>query len=205
MRVVLASVITLAIVSDARSEEAFVPRPGDCLVAHALFATGQGSPDSCVSACSGRPEAYAKSLLAECARFAAPLSPGPRPKSTKSRVPPSAGDRWLAVGVHPVFIAGGRYRPGSDGVTNDEKPPPYDVEVAPFEMSRTEVTVRQYTACVHDGGCPAQGETRPTSSCNWGKSDRDAHPMNCLGWYEANRLLKNGKSRSSGIDIHLVA
>ena len=182
MRVLLASVITLAIVSDARSEEAFVSGPGDCLAAEALFTTGQGSPDSCVSACSGRPEAFAKSLLAECARFAAPLSPGPRPKS---RVPLSAGDRWLAVGVQPVFIEGGVYRPGADDATKYEEQPAYDVEVAPFEMSRTEVTVRQYKACVRDGGCPAQGETQPTSSCNWGKRDRDYHPMNCLGWTEA--------------------
>jgi len=185
MRFLFASVLSVAIVSDARSEE-----PSDssliyCSAAHAAFTSGRGSPDSCVSTCSGRVEAYAKSLLAECARFAAPLSPGPRPKSAESRVPPSAGDRWLAVGVQPVFIAGGVYRPGADGATKYEKRPAYDVEVAPFEMSRTEVTVGQYTACVRDGGCPAQGETRSTSSCNWGKSDRDDYPMNCLGWKEA--------------------
>jgi formylglycine-generating enzyme required for sulfatase activity len=185
MRFLLASVLSVAIVSDARSEE-----PSDssliyCSAAHAAFTSGRGSPDSCVATCAGLVEVHAKRLLAECARFAAPLSPGPQPRSAEPRLPASVGDRWLAVGVQPVFIAGGRYRPGSDGVTNDVKRPAYDVEVAPFEMSRTEVTVGQYTACVRDGGCPAQGETPPTSSCNWGKSDRDDYPINCLGWKEA--------------------
>ena len=185
MRVLLASVFSVAIVSDARSEEPSGSSLSDCRVAHVLFTRGGGSPDSCVATCAGLVEAHAKRLLAECARFAAPLSPGPQPRSAEPRLPASVGDRWLAVGVQPVFIAGGRYRPGSDGVTNDVKRPAYDVEVAPFEMSRTEVTVGQYTACVRDGGCPAQGETRPTSSCNWGKSDRDDYPINCLGWKEA--------------------
>jgi formylglycine-generating enzyme required for sulfatase activity len=185
MRFLLARVLTVAIVSDARSVEASDSELIYCRAAHAAFTGGRGSPDSCVATCAGLSEAHAKRLLAECARFAAPLSPGPQPRSAEPRLPASVGDRWLAVGVQPVFIAGGRYRPGSDGVTNDVKRPAYDVEVAPFEMSRTEVTVGQYTACVRDGGCPAQGETRPTSSCNWGKSDRDDYPINCLGWKEA--------------------
>lgn len=46
-----------------------------------------------------------------------------------------------------------------------------------FAIDRTEVTVATYRRCVEAGACsPAsQGE-----QCNWGRSDRDSHPINCV-------------------------
>jgi len=55
-------------------------------------------------------------------------------------------------------------------------------------MSKTEVTVGQYRKCVEAGRC-----TKPntnSSYCNWGKSDRDNHPINCVDWGQARTFAK---------------
>ena len=47
-----------------------------------------------------------------------------------------------------------------------------------FKMTKTEVTVDQYGACVDAGSCSAPGTG---TYCNWDKSDR-FHPINCVDW-----------------------
>jgi formylglycine-generating enzyme required for sulfatase activity len=51
------------------------------------------------------------------------------------------------------------------------------VKVRSFSIDKTEVTVAVYRQCVDDGVCtpPSTGEF-----CNFGKPDRDAHPINCV-------------------------
>ncbi len=46
-----------------------------------------------------------------------------------------------------------------------------------FQIDKTEVTVRSYRSCVEQGACsaPSTGEL-----CNWGKPDKDSHPINCV-------------------------
>ncbi|OQC42765.1 MAG: Serine/threonine-protein kinase pkn1 [Deltaproteobacteria bacterium ADurb.Bin058] len=70
---------------------------------------------------------------------------------------------------------------GSNDGYSDEKPV-HGVTVATFEMTRTEVTVDQYKACVDAGSCSA-----PDTGiyCNWDKSDRGSHPINCVDWDQA--------------------
>jgi len=55
--------------------------------------------------------------------------------------------------------------------------PSREIVVGSFEMSRTAVTVEQYKACVIEGVC-----TPPDSGglCNWGRSGRELHPVNCV-------------------------
>jgi len=188
----------------------------ECRAAHAAFTGGIGGPNGCVLACTGLADSESTQNLAECARFAAPAvvrpipdSSGPRTRSASSDrrfaapavvgpIPDSSGprtrsassDRWVELGISPVRIAGGRYRPGTPGANGAPEPPPYDIEIAPFEMSRTEVTVRQYRNCVDAGACADQGRTMPTSECNWGKGDRDDHPMNCLSRDDARAFAE---------------
>ena len=52
----------------------------------------------------------------------------------------------------------------------------------PFLIDRTPVTVADFAACVHDGGCsvPPGGDF-----CNY-EANRESHPMNCVGWDDAN-------------------
>ncbi|MEM6456164.1 MAG: SUMF1/EgtB/PvdO family nonheme iron enzyme [Acidobacteriota bacterium] len=72
----------------------------------------------------------------------------------------------------------------ADSAYADERPV-RRVEIQAFEISRTEVTVAQYRACVEAGGCDEP--TSELSSCNWPIEDRANHPMNCMSWYEAQR------------------
>ncbi len=55
---------------------------------------------------------------------------------------------------------------------------------AGFELSRTEITVDQYRACVAAGACAAPVR------CDWGTAaygdpDRGEHPVNCVDWHGA--------------------
>ena len=49
----------------------------------------------------------------------------------------------------------------------------------PFEIAAGEVTVAQFRACVAAGTC---SESTVNPSCNFGRDDRDAHPVNCVSY-----------------------
>jgi formylglycine-generating enzyme required for sulfatase activity len=51
-------------------------------------------------------------------------------------------------------------------------------------LDRTEVTVAEYRTCVEQKLCVAP-DTRFTPFCNWGRKDRDRHPMNCVSFIQA--------------------
>jgi iron(II)-dependent oxidoreductase len=70
---------------------------------------------------------------------------------------------------------------GSNDGDFDEKPV-HSVTVPTFKMTKTEVTVDQYGACVDAGSCSAPGTG---TYCNWIKSDRGSHPINCVDWDQA--------------------
>ncbi len=84
-------------------------------------------------------------------------------------------------GIDWVDFEGGQFMMGSDEGAPDEVRVGL-VEVPDFEMSRSEVTVNQYAACVRAGACvaPAAG-----GLCNWETSGREYHPMNCVDWTQA--------------------
>ena len=73
------------------------------------------------------------------------------------------------------------------------------VAVPAFELDVTEVTVRQYRECVKAQVCVVQNTIRPRwyeldhaskefsrLTCNFGKANRLAHPMNCVSWDQAD-------------------
>ena len=61
------------------------------------------------------------------------------------------------------------------------------VTVPSFMMSKSEVTVSAYRDCVEAGAC-----TQPNADefCNWGKADRDQHPVNCVDWSQARAFAR---------------
>ena len=63
------------------------------------------------------------------------------------------------------------------------------VKVGSFYMSKTEITVEQYTHCVHAGVCDSFGLDE-YKYCNWGRSSRAQHPMNCVTWKQAQTFAK---------------
>ncbi|MBM66668.1 MAG: hypothetical protein CMH55_10580 [Myxococcales bacterium] len=54
-----------------------------------------------------------------------------------------------------------------------------------LEASRSEVTVKAYRACVDAGACDVPDDG---GYCNWGRSDRDKHPINCVDWFQARQF-----------------
>jgi iron(II)-dependent oxidoreductase len=66
---------------------------------------------------------------------------------------------------------------------SSEEQPIHEVTVPTFQMMPTEVTVADYRACVAAGDCtaPNTGE-----SCNWSVAGRKDHPINCVGWSQAD-------------------
>lgn len=85
-----------------------------------------------------------------------------------------------------VSISGGDFDMGTYNGNDDEKPV-HEVTIPAFEMSKSPVTVEQYAQCVSKGGCtaPNTGEY-----CNWEKTGRERHPVNCVDWKQANQYAK---------------
>jgi iron(II)-dependent oxidoreductase len=108
-----------------------------------------------------------------------------------------------------ISIPGGTYMMGSSDGLADENPV-HPVTVPDFELTRTEITVIQYRACVDAGSCevPYAGPF-----CNWDAEGRDFHPINCMQWHQAHdfctwqsgRLASEAEweyaARSGGQDI----
>ena len=63
---------------------------------------------------------------------------------------------------------------------------------AKVSFARSETTVAQYRACVEAGKCESKHHLDKSDSkyCNWGYSDRDNHPMNCVAWYGAEQFCE---------------
>ena len=57
-------------------------------------------------------------------------------------------------------------------------------------FTKTEITLGQFKQCVSDSACSVNNmKTKADNDhCNWGYSDRDDHPMNCVDWYGAQEF-----------------
>jgi formylglycine-generating enzyme required for sulfatase activity/serine/threonine protein kinase len=93
--------------------------------------------------------------------------------------PPPPPIEWIA-------LPGGEFQRGADGGPPDEAPA-LPVTVSGFALSRTEVTVAQYAACVEAGACSALATGE---GCNAGQADRAGHPANCVTWHQAAAFAK---------------
>jgi formylglycine-generating enzyme required for sulfatase activity len=80
-----------------------------------------------------------------------------------------------------ITIPGGTFLMGATDGQPDEQPVTR-VTLSRFSIDRTEVTVAAYRACVEAGKCTVPAIV---GECNWGKTGRDNHPINCIDWYQA--------------------
>lgn len=83
-----------------------------------------------------------------------------------------------------VTLQGGAFLMGTDDASPafaDAKPV-RRVALGSFQISRTAVTVEQYAECVIQGKCTAPGIG---GYCNWGRTGRRLHPVNCVDWQQA--------------------
>jgi formylglycine-generating enzyme required for sulfatase activity len=91
-----------------------------------------------------------------------------------------------------VTVAAGKFWMGcNEAVDNecyDDEYPYHEVYLDAYEIDTTEVTVSAYGECVSGGGC-----TNPSTFsgyCNWEKSGKESHPVNCVDWYQSDKYCK---------------
>ena len=121
-----------------------------------------------------------------------------------------------------VYVRGGRFARGcsrADTMCFDNERPARMIELTPFLIDRTEVTVAAYRQCVSSGACSTEGlrlhtpshstwnapsnghntthfdPARESSTCNWGTPGRDDHPINCVTWNQAVAYCKRAGKR----------
>lgn len=88
--------------------------------------------------------------------------------------------------VEFILIGGGKFTMGTDN-GQKQATPIREVAIQDFYISPTLVTVEQYAECVIKGRCETPGTW---GYCNWGKKDRQRHPINCVSWKDANDFAR---------------
>jgi formylglycine-generating enzyme required for sulfatase activity len=105
-----------------------------------------------------------------------------------------------------VVVPGGRFFMGSDDAAFKLWQPAHKVALDAFCIDVNEVTVAAYQACVAAKACAPPDDVpdypKPSGAsdeehdktrrayaelCNYGKSGRDQHPINCVSWYGAEK------------------
>jgi formylglycine-generating enzyme required for sulfatase activity len=111
-------------------------------------------------------------------------------------------------------VNGGTFQMGSDDPSFKLWQPAHEVTIDTFCLGVNEVTVAEYRTCVDAGACPPASEKvsypKPngvseedhekqlaafSELCNWNRSDRDDHPINCVSWTNANDYCEWQKTR----------
>jgi serine/threonine protein kinase len=119
-----------------------------------------------------------------------PAVPEPAPSSEIPTLPPGECPAGMVYVAKASFEMGSA--PGADVQENET--PLHVVDVQPFCLDRTEVTVRDYAACKACGTAPTTVEGKEMTSrarkfgnqfCNGGQDDKADHPINCVSWSQA--------------------
>ena len=92
-----------------------------------------------------------------------------------------------------VTIPAGDFFMGCDEAVDkqcdDDEKPGRKVYLDAFSIDKYEVTVADYRWCVEAGRCSLDGLTL-YDSCNWNKSGRTNHPINCVDWNQAQQYCQ---------------
>jgi formylglycine-generating enzyme required for sulfatase activity len=110
--------------------------------------------------------------------LAAHAAPGPTREALKKLV--LKATETGKAGILWVNIPGGNFMMGSE-VSNEK--PIHRVSVKSFKMSKTEVTNRQYKACIAAGACTA-------AAAHDAKYDGDNYPVVAVDWDQAQAFAK---------------
>lgn len=138
------------------------------------------------------PAAVAPPATAATATEAAAVLPTPTPRPTSTLAPTATPEparprvRTNPVdGAEYLLAPGGEVRLGSnpqaDPLAYEDEAPQRAVEMLPFWIQRTEVTNRQYRACVQAGECT------PPSGGDWEDGALGEHPVAFVTWAQAAR------------------
>ena len=91
-----------------------------------------------------------------------------------------------ASSIDWAHIKGGTFLMGSTEGDDDERPV-HKVTLTEFWMSKTEITVGQYRACVAEGKCT---EPRSGGMCTWAADANGNLPVNCVDWNQARTFAQ---------------
>lgn len=105
----------------------------------------------------------------------------------------------LSRGVDMVSVPAGTFNMGCnkkvDAQCEADEKPGKQLHLPTFHIDTTEVTVAAYRKCVRAGACSDRGLEMPFFSgkpqskwawaCNWNKTGRAEHPVNCVDWAQA--------------------
>lgn len=86
-----------------------------------------------------------------------------------------------------VYIPEGKFFMGcqpDDTHCEDDEHPRRKVYISAYFIDETEVTVRAYTRCVRSGVCE---KPQTGGLCNFGRADKQEHPVNCINWNQAKQ------------------
>jgi len=84
-----------------------------------------------------------------------------------------------------VLVGAGKFWMGCallDTACSQDEHPRREIYLDAFHIDKTEVTVADYSQCIGRGRCTTP---KTSAACNWGKSDRGDHPINCVDWEQA--------------------
>ena len=100
-----------------------------------------------------------------------------------------------------VRVPAGEFTMGSMKRRNEK--PPHTVHLDAFSIDKYEVSVARYKACVAAGACDTHHllgtewrgarfsqDFTVKDGCNWGKSGREQHPINCVSWAQADSYCR---------------
>jgi formylglycine-generating enzyme len=137
-------------------------------------------------------------------------APSPQPSTTKEATAAPGETANEPPGPQPpqspegmVYVPGGTFDMGPPQSVTMGKAP-QRVQVSPFFLDRTEVTVAAYLACVRAKGCTA---SKPGEGCNaTAKKPRLQHPMNCITKRQAEQYCAaQGKRLPSAAEWEFAA
>lgn len=81
------------------------------------------------------------------------------------------------------FVPAGSFlmgAPDDDPEASDDEQPQHEVNLGPYWMDQTEVTIDQYKACVAGGACEA-----PYTRTTYDDPDKGNHPITLISWNQA--------------------
>jgi formylglycine-generating enzyme required for sulfatase activity len=109
----------------------------------------------------------------------------PKPKVRKNRTDARSG-------LELAWFAGGKFLYGcepKDQACQQEEEDTREVTLAPFWLTKTEVSTAQYERCVQAGGCSGGASNAiGIDRCNWNR--RASHPMNCVSFELAREFCR---------------
>jgi formylglycine-generating enzyme len=93
----------------------------------------------------------------------------------------------LTPGISVMLtVPAGGFKMGNANGSEEERPE-HNVTIAAFAIDKTEVTVGQYRDCVNANECKAPGKGL---KCNYHEAGRNAHPVNCVSWGQAQQYCE---------------